>query len=131
LEELKYLLKRVLSPGMYLHVLPSFLPSFPSALQLRMRFSFLSISLHSSLLFIFPSFHFHFTEIIMYILQPFADVDFCSIRLVSEQFRFYSEVVSLTPNPKPGEPGYPSSSGSYPLTCPAWVALPVATLPLA
>jgi hypothetical protein len=41
------------------------------------------------------------------------------------------EVVSLTPNPQPGGPGYPSLSGSYPLTCPAWVALPVAMLPSA
>jgi hypothetical protein len=35
---------------------------------------------------------------------------------------------SLTPNPRPEVPGCPSSSGSYPLTCPAWVTLPVATL---
>jgi hypothetical protein len=39
------------------------------------------------------------------------------------------EVVSLTPNPQPGGPGYPSSPGPYTLTCPAWVALSVATLP--
>jgi hypothetical protein len=39
------------------------------------------------------------------------------------------EVVSLTLNPQPGGPGYPSSSGSYPFTCPAWVPLLVATLP--
>jgi hypothetical protein len=38
-------------------------------------------------------------------------------------------VVSLRPNPQPGGPGYPSSSGSYPFTCPAWLPLPVATLP--
>jgi hypothetical protein len=38
-------------------------------------------------------------------------------------------VVSVTPNPQPGGPGYPSSSGSYHLTCPAWVPLTVATLP--
>jgi hypothetical protein len=25
------------------------------------------------------------------------------------------------PNPQPGGPGYSSSSGSYPLICPAWV----------
>jgi hypothetical protein len=29
----------------------------------------------------------------------------------------------------PGGPGHPTSSGSYLSTCPAWVALPVATLP--
>jgi hypothetical protein len=36
--------------------------------------------------------------------------------LVSEQFSFYGVRC-------------PSFSGSYPLTCPAWVTLPVATLP--
>jgi hypothetical protein len=41
----------------------------------------------------------------------------------------WCKVVSLTPNPQPGGPGYHSSSRSYPLTCPAWVLLPVATLP--
>jgi hypothetical protein len=47
--------------------------------------------------------------------------------LVSEQYRFYG--ARLTPNPQPGGPGYPSSSGSYPLACPAWVTLPVAMVP--
>jgi len=36
------------------------------------------------------------------------------------------EVVSLTPNPLPGGPGYPLLSGPSPSTCPARVALPVA-----
>ena len=36
------------------------------------------------------------------------------------------EVLSLTPNPQPGGPGYPFLSGSSPLTCLAWEALPVA-----
>jgi hypothetical protein len=50
--------------------------------------------------------------------------------VVPEQFSFYGvRLYSLTPNPQLGGPGYPSSSGSYPLTCPAWVTLPVATLP--
>jgi hypothetical protein len=35
-------------------------------------------------------------------------------------------VVSPTPNPHPGGPGYPFLSGSSPLTCLAWEALPVA-----
>jgi hypothetical protein len=35
-------------------------------------------------------------------------------------------VVSLTPNPQPGGPGYPFLSGSSPLTCLAREALPVA-----
>jgi len=36
------------------------------------------------------------------------------------------EVVSLTPNTQPGGSGYPFLSGSSPLTCLAWEALPVA-----
>ena len=36
------------------------------------------------------------------------------------------EVVSLTPNPQPGGPGYPLLSGPSPSTCPARVVLPVA-----
>ena len=35
-------------------------------------------------------------------------------------------VVSPTTNPQPGGPGYPFLSGSSPLPCLAWVALPVA-----
>jgi hypothetical protein len=35
-------------------------------------------------------------------------------------------VVSPTPNPQPGGPGYHFLSGSSPLTCLAWEALPVA-----
>jgi hypothetical protein len=35
-------------------------------------------------------------------------------------------VVSPTPNPQPGGPGYPFLSGSSPLTCLVWEALPVA-----
>ena len=42
---------------------------------------------------------------------------------------FRGEVAGLAPNPQPGGPGCLSSSGFYPLTCPAWAALPVATLP--
>jgi hypothetical protein len=38
-------------------------------------------------------------------------------------------VLSPTPNPQPGGPGYPFLSGSSPLTCLAWETLPVATLP--
>ena len=41
-------------------------------------------------------------------------------------FFLWGGVVSLTPNPQPGEPGYPFLSGSSPLTCLAWEALPVA-----
>jgi hypothetical protein len=35
-------------------------------------------------------------------------------------------VVSPTPNPQSGGPGYPFLSGSSPLTCLAWEALPIA-----
>jgi hypothetical protein len=50
--------------------------------------------------------------------------------LVPEQFSFYGvRLLVSRPTPTPGGPGYPSSSGSYTLTCLAWVPLPVATLP--
>ena len=42
---------------------------------------------------------------------------------------FRGEGAGLAPNPQPGGPGCLSSSVFYPLTCPAWVSLPVATLP--
>jgi hypothetical protein len=78
------------------------LPSFFSALQLGVSFGLLNN------------------------LPPFfspSEADY----VVSEQFGFLRcEVVGLTPNPQPGGPGYPSSSGSYPLTCPARVTLPPA-----
>jgi hypothetical protein len=67
--------------------------------------------------------------------ELFAILSYCtSVRLllpwISEQLYFYwCEVVSLTSNSQPGGPVYPSSSGPYPLTCPAWVALPVVTPP--
>jgi hypothetical protein len=41
-------------------------------------------------------------------------------------FFLRGEVVSFTPNPQPGGPGYPFLSGSSPLTCLAWDVLPVA-----
>jgi hypothetical protein len=41
---------------------------------------------------------------------------------VPEQFSFYGvRFLISSPNPQPGGPGYPSSSGSYPLTCPAYM----------
>jgi hypothetical protein len=70
----------------------------------------------------------HLFSLIFHSFHP-SEADY----LVSEQFSFYGVrllVSRPTPNPQPGEPGYPSS-GSYPLNCPAWVTLPVATLPLA
>jgi len=44
---------------------------------------------------------------------------------VTVSFLLY-RVVSPTPNPQPGGPGCPFLSGSSPLTCLAWEALPVA-----
>ena len=45
--------------------------------------------------------------------------------LVTINFLLFG-VVSPMPNPQPGGPGYPYLSGSSPLTCLAWEALPVA-----
>jgi hypothetical protein len=39
---------------------------------------------------------------------------------------FYGVRFTLTPNPQHGGPGYSFLSGSSPLTCLAWEALPVA-----
>jgi hypothetical protein len=63
------------------------LPSFLSALQLGASFGLLNN---------LPQFF------------SLSEADY----LVSEQFSFYGEVVSLKPNPQPGGPGYSSSSGS-------------------
>jgi hypothetical protein len=46
-------------------------------------------------------------------------------RFRNNYFFFRGEVVSLTPNPQPGGPGYLLLSGPSPSTCPAWVALPI------
>jgi len=46
-------------------------------------------------------------------------------------FFFTGDIVGDMPNPQPGGPAYPFSSGSSPLTCPAWETLPVAMLPSA
>jgi hypothetical protein len=67
--------------------------------------------------------------------ELFAILPYCrSVRLlllwISEQLNFYGvRLLASYPTPQPGGPVYPSSSRSYPLTCPAWVALSVATLP--
>ena len=60
---------------------------------------------------------------------PFINVCFSSFRgwlLGFETLFLRCGVVSPTPTPQPGGPGYPFSSGSSPLTCLAWEALPVA-----
>jgi hypothetical protein len=76
-----------------------------------------------------------------YILQPsepgssYADVHPSEADcLVSEQFSFYGvRLLASRPTPNPQPPTrrtrVPSSSDTYSLTCPAWVTLPVATLP--
>jgi hypothetical protein len=52
--------------------------------------------------------------------------------LVPEQFCFYGvRLLVSRPTAQLGGPEYPSSSGCHPLTCAAWVTLPVAMLPLA
>jgi hypothetical protein len=50
------------------------------------------------------------------------------ISFSTEHF-LWGGVVSPTPNPQAGGPGYPFLFGFSPLTCLAWEALPVATLP--
>ena len=58
---------------------------------------------------------------------------FKPVRGISEAFwtriLFRGGVVTLTPNLQPGERGCRFLSGSSPLTCSAWVTLPVAMLP--
>jgi hypothetical protein len=61
-------------------------------------------------------------------LPPFFSIPRLTVWFLNSSL-LWCEVVSLTPNPQPGGPGYPSSSGSYPLTCPAWVTLPHAQPP--
>jgi hypothetical protein len=63
-------------------------------------------------------------------LQPLQKLlsSFKFSKLLNKIF-LWGGVVSPTPNPQPGGPGYPFLSGSSPLTCLAWEALPVATLP--
>ena len=57
-----------------------------------------------------------------------------SHRVIFEVFSiqtFLHGEVGTKPNPQSGEPGYPLSSESSPLTPPPWEALPLAMLPLA
>jgi len=59
-------------------------------------------------------------------LQPWVGLGL-RLRFHNNIFFFLQgEVVSLMPNPQPGGPEYPFLSGSSPLTCLAWEALPVA-----
>jgi hypothetical protein len=53
------------------------------------------------------------------------------LRFSQNQHFLWCETVSFMPNPQPGGPGYPFSSGSSPLTSPEWEVLPVAMLLLA
>jgi hypothetical protein len=65
------------------------------------------------------------SQVVVYLLNPSE----ASLRF-SQQRLFY-RVGSLppTPNPQPGGPRCPFLFGSSPLTCLAWVTLPVAMLP--
>jgi len=58
-------------------------------------------------------------------LQPWMGLGL-RLRFRNNIFSLQGEVVSLMPNSQPGRPGYPFLSGSSPLTCLAWEALPVA-----
>jgi hypothetical protein len=69
------------------------------------------------------SFHFFLSptlSIIVTSIQLFPFFDFRNNKLLLHG------VVSPTPNPQPGRPGYPFLSGSSPLTRLEWEALPVA-----
>jgi hypothetical protein len=63
------------------------------------------------------------------LLPPFLSE--ASFKVSKQILVLQGRVVSPTPNPQPGGPGYPFLSGSSPLTCPAREPLPVATLPQA
>ena len=106
-----------------MHVVPD-VPSFLSALQ-----PFVSLGLlnnQSPLLSVFrllcPLLYLHYFHHLfhLFLILPRLIVGF------RNKLFFRCEVVSPTPNPQPGGPGYPFSSGSSPLTCLAWEALPVA-----
>jgi hypothetical protein len=93
--------------------------SFPSALQLRVSFGLLNNlpPFFSSLHLSSPSFHFHFTDMIMYILQPsqprpsslpciyfILDADY----LVSQQFNIYGvRLLASRPTPNLEDQGIP------------------------
>jgi len=53
----------------------------------------------------------------------------CIFEVLWIYFFLRGEVDGHMPNPQPGGLAYPFSSGSSPLTCPAWETLPVAMLP--
>ncbi|GIY45165.1 hypothetical protein CEXT_498391 [Caerostris extrusa] len=53
--------------------------------------------------------------------------EICSWRFL-DQAIFTREIDQLYAQPQPGGPGYSSSSGNSPQTCPAWVTLPFAKL---
>jgi hypothetical protein len=78
------------------------IPSFPTALQLRVSFDLLNNLL--TFFIFFPT-----------------EADY----LVSEQFSFYGvRLLASQPTPNLEDQGIPLR-----LTCPAWMILPVATLP--
>jgi hypothetical protein len=119
--------------------IPSCLPFFPSALQLRASFGLHSnhmvrSSTACSILFICPTLvtpsFFRSRRSCCHLSYTQSGNVTCSSAVtstISAADYLRCEVDSLTPNPQPGGTGYPSLSGSYPFTCPVWVALPVAS----
>jgi hypothetical protein len=132
------------------------LPSFPSVLQLKVSFGLLNNrpSLFDAMVDgCLGKRHFRLpvllvpcrlTMLTQQTKGPIAEPAWIQISLMSisiqsshlrldiwflKNFVFTVWGCSLTPNPQPGGPGYPSLSGSYPLTCQALLALPVAMLP--
>jgi hypothetical protein len=124
-------LLRRLFPVLHSHLLRSFLASSShlfAKFVMRLLASFLVEALleHSICLNIYFLSYSLVLALVVYCL---------SVRLsIIEHFKrywffFWGVVGGLAPNPQPGRPGCLSSSDFYPLTCPAWMALPVATLP--
>ena len=110
----------------------NFLPFFPICHQL-------SPPSHSQhfISFILPGFsavcNFHVARVISVHLVFFRPSSFklssfflCSTSVTVSFSFLLGGVVSPTPNPQPGGPVYLFLSGSSPLTCLAWQALPVA-----
>ena len=107
----------------FFFLFPSFPGSFPSSRPFQFIISFILSGFS-----IFCTFH--VARIISVNLVYFRPSSFnlSSLLLRSTfvtSFLLGGEV-SPTPNPQPGGPGYPFLSGSSPLTCLAWKALPIA-----
>jgi hypothetical protein len=102
-----------LKPGCLLQYLPTVVFMFPACRTVRTFQVPKRITLFFSLLRNLR----HFRKD-----SPVSITEFFAIFV----FFFRGRVVGPAPNPQPGGPGYPFLSGSSPLTCLAWKALPVA-----